>query len=121
LDKAIEFYEKAIPLNPRLLPEIYNNLGLAYFNQRKMEESEKYLRKAIEFRPHNAAPYYNLGLCFEEKEDIDPAISYLEKANELDPDYFLPYEALSRLYKRKGWNEKSQEAYRNFLKYSKKG
>ena len=120
LDKAIEFYQKAIPLNPKILPEIYNNLGLTYLNQGKMEESEKYLRRAIELRPHNAAPHYNLGLYFEKKGDIDQAISYQEKANKLDPDYHLPYEALARLYKRKGWSEKGQEAYRNFLKYSKK-
>jgi len=107
-------------LSPKLLPEIYNNLGLTYLDQGRMRESEKYLRKAIEMRPHNAAPYYNLGLYFEKKGDIDQAISYIEQSNKLDPDYLLPYEALSRLYKRKGWNEKSQEAYRNFLKYSKK-
>jgi tetratricopeptide (TPR) repeat protein len=117
-DKAIEYYEQAIPLSPKLLPEIYNNLGLAYLNQGKMEESEKYLRRAIEIRPHIAAPHYNLGLYFEKRGDIDQAISYHEKANKLDPDYHLPYNALSRLYKIKGWSEKSQEAYQNFLKYS---
>ncbi len=120
LDKAIQFYEKAIPLSPKLRPEIYNNLGLTYLNQGKMEESEKYLGRAIQLRPHNAAPHYNLGLYFEKKGDIDQAISYQEKANKLDPDYHLPYEALARLYKGKGWSEKSQEAYQNFLKYSRK-
>ena len=118
LDNAIAFYEKAIPLSPKLLPEIYNNLGLAYLNQGKMEESEKYLREAIAIRPHIAAPHYNLGLYFEKMGDIEQAISYHEKANKLDPDYHLPYSALSRLYKIKGWSEKSREAYRNFLKYS---
>jgi len=118
LDKAIEFYEKAIPLSPKLLPEIYNNLGLAYLNRGNMEESEKYLRKAIAIRSHIAAPHYNLGLYFEKRGDIDQAISYHEKANKLDPDYHLPYNALSRLYKIKGWSEKSREAYQNFLKYS---
>jgi tetratricopeptide (TPR) repeat protein len=120
LDKAIESYEKVIPLSPKLLPEVYNNLGLTYLKQGRMEESEKYLRMAIEIRPHNAATHSNLGLYFEKKEDIDQAISCQEKANKLDPDNFLPYEALSRLYKIKGWNEKSQEAYQNFLRYSKK-
>lgn len=120
LDKAIEFYEKAIPLSPKLLPEIYNNLGLTYLKQGRMEESEKYLRSAIGIRPHNAAAHANLGLFFETSGDIDQAISCQEKANKLDPDNFLPYEALSRLYKRKGWIEKSQEAYQNFLKYCKK-
>jgi len=119
LDKAIEFYQKAIPLNPILLPEIYNNLGLTYLKQGKMEDSEKYLRRSIDLRPHNAAPHYNLGLYFEKRGDINQAISCEGIATKLDPDYPLPYEALSRLYKKKGWSEKSQEAYQNFLKYSK--
>jgi len=120
LDKAIELYEKAIPLDPRILPEIYNNLGATYFHQRKMEKSKEYLRKAIQIRPHQAAPYFNLGLCFEEEGDIEQAISCEETAKKLDPDYPLPYEALSRLYNRKGWKGKSQEAFRNFVKYSER-
>jgi tetratricopeptide (TPR) repeat protein len=121
LDKAIECYEKVIPLSPRLLPEIYNNLGLTYLKKGKLEESEKYLRMAIELRPHNAAAHCNLGLYYEKKGDIAQAISSQEKANKLDPDNYLPYEALSRLYKMNGWEEKSQAAYRDFQKYWKKG
>ncbi len=118
LDKAIGLYQEAIPLNPKLLPEVYNNLGIAYLKLRRMEKSEEYLRKAIEIRPHNAAPHYNLALYFEERGDINRAISYQEKAQKLDPDYSLPYEALSRLYERRGWSEKSREAYQDFLKTS---
>ncbi|MCX5914110.1 MAG: tetratricopeptide repeat protein, partial [Deltaproteobacteria bacterium] len=117
-DKAIKYYEQAIPLNPRLLSEIYNNIGLSHFHKKRMEECERYLRKAIEIRPHNPAPHYNLGLYFEEKGEMDRAISLQETAAKLAPDYHLPYEALSRLYQKKGWKEKSQEAYRRFLKHS---
>jgi tetratricopeptide (TPR) repeat protein len=119
-DKAIEFYEMSIPLNPKLVPEIYNSLGFAYLAQGKMKESKEYLRRSVEMRPHSPAPYYNFGLFFEKEGNIDQAISCQEKANRLDPDYGLPYEALSRLYSRKGWRDKSQEAYQNFLKYSSK-
>jgi tetratricopeptide (TPR) repeat protein len=117
-ESAIEYYTRAIPLCPRLLSDIYGRMGLAYFRQGKMGDSEKYSRKAIEIRPHNALPYYILGLHFEANGDIEQAISYVEKANKLDPDYLLPYDALSRLYRENGSNEKSQEAYQKFLKLS---
>lgn len=120
-DKAIEYYERAIPFCPGRLSDIYSRMGLIYLRQQKMEDAEKYLRKAIEIRPHNAIAHCNLGLYFEERGDVERAISHLEKANKLDPDYLLPYEGLSRLYKRKGLSEKSQEVYRQLLRISKPG
>ena len=123
LEEAIAIYKEGMPLNPRLSSEFHNNLGAIYFKQQKIEAAEKEFRMAIELRPHNAPPYFNLGLLHESRENYDQAISNVEAAVQLDPDYVQCYELLSRLYARKGWREKSQETYRNFLKHSssKKG
>jgi len=53
LDKAVDFYEKAIPLNHTFLADVYNNLGLVYLEQDRMEEAKEYLIKAMEIRPHD--------------------------------------------------------------------
>jgi Tfp pilus assembly protein PilF len=123
LEEAIAIYKEGMPLNPRLSSEFHNNLGAIYFKQEKIEAAEKEFRMAIELRPHNAPPYFNLGLLYESRENLDQAISNVEAAVQLDPDYVQCYEILTRLYARKGWEEKSQETYRNFLKHSspKKG
>jgi tetratricopeptide (TPR) repeat protein len=118
MEKALDTFQKAIPLNRLLQSEIYNNLGLIYFALGRMEEGETASRKSIEIRPYHAAPYYNLGVYHEKKGDIDQAIYHYEIAAKLSPDYTLCHEALSQLYERKGWKEKSQKAYRNYLRYS---
>jgi len=114
-EEALAAYEMAIPLCPRLLSEIYNNMGLIYFRQERMEEAEKTLWKSIESRPHHAPPYCNLGAYYEKKGDIDRAILYYEITVKLAPDYYLAYGALTVLYEQKGWKEKSREAYQKFL------
>jgi len=118
LEKAIAICKDGMPLNPKLLSEIHNNLGAIYFKQQKIEVAEKEFRKAIELRPHNAPPHFNLGLLYESERDMDQAISYVEAAVQLDPDYVQGYEVLSRLYAQKGWEEKSQKTYQKFLKHS---
>ena len=119
LDKAIALYKMGIPLNPKLLSEIHNNLGAIYFKQEKLEAAEKEFRLAIELRPHNAPPYFNLGLWYEKQGNLDQAISFVETAVQLAPDYVKCYDVLSRLYARKGWKVKSQEANAKFLKFSR--
>lgn len=117
-DKAIEFYEKAIPLNNIFLPEVYNNLGLVYLQQGRMEEARESFIKAIDLRPHDPFPYGNLGAYYEKKGETDQAIYYYEKSLKLAPENHIIYGALSVLYERKGWKEKSKEAHYKFLKYA---
>jgi tetratricopeptide (TPR) repeat protein len=117
--KAIEYYEMAIPLlNATFLPDAYNNLGVVYLEQRRMEEAKKCFLKAMEIRPHDPRPYCNLGAYHEKKGELDPAIHFYETSAKLAPEIPTPHGALSILYERKGWKEKSKEAYHKFLKNS---
>ena len=105
-DRAIEYYQRAIPLSPKLLSDIHSRMGLTYLRRGNMADSEKHLRRAIEIRPHNAAPHYFLGLYFEKNGEMEQAISCLEKAKKLDPDSLLVQEALGRVYRTIGSGER---------------
>ena len=83
-----------------------------------MEEAKEYLIKAMEIRPHDPAPYCNLGAYYEKKGEIDQAIYFYEASVKFAPEIAKIHGALSVLYERKGWKEKSKEAYRKFLKNS---
>ena len=116
-EEAITLYRKAIRFGSRLASEGHNNIALAYLKMGKKQEALKEFQKAIEIRPINANPYYNLGVYYGDNGDMDTAISYLEKAVEIEPEFYWAYMILSRVYERKGWQEKSKEAY---LKYAER-
>jgi len=121
LEEAIQAFQKAIVLSPRLLPEGHNNLGTVYLRQGRKAEGVRELQLALAERPLYARPYCNLGNFYEQEGDIDKAIAYMEKAARLEPEYVPVHKALLRLYERKGWKEKSQDAHKNYLKYDSLG
>jgi len=121
LEEAIQAFQKAISLKPRLAPEGHNNLGAVYLQQGRKEEGIKELQLALKNRPLYARPYSNLGKFYEAEGDIDKAIFCRERAVKLEPEDVPAQEALARLYGKKGWREKSQEARKNFLKYDALG
>ncbi len=105
-------------LSPNLLPECHNNLGVAYLRQGRIQEAIKEFQNALEIRPLYSNPYFNLAEIYDKQGDVDGAISCLEKITRFEPEFFKAHKELSRLYNKKGWKEKSQEAYRNYLKYA---
>jgi tetratricopeptide (TPR) repeat protein len=121
LEEAIQALQKAVIMTPRLAPEMHNNLAIIYLQQGRKEEGLKELQRALEARPHFARAYSNFGNFFEKEENIDQAIFCMEKAAKLEPEYIPVHQALSRLYEKKGWKEKSREAQNNFIKYAALG
>jgi tetratricopeptide (TPR) repeat protein len=120
-EEAIQAFQKAVILSPHLAPEVHNNLGVAYMEQGRKEEGFKELHLALEARPLYGRAYYSLGNFYEKEGDIDKVISCMEKAAKLDPEFVPIHKALTRLYEKKGWKEKSQESHRNYLKYAALG
>lgn len=118
IDEAITVTQKAVQLTPGLASIGYNNLGLFYLKKGRIEEGLACFQKTIGISSINPSPYFNLANYYFEKGDIDQAIAYMEKAVNLEPENFLAHEALSRFYGKKGWKEKSQAAYRQYMKYS---
>ena len=94
-NKAIEYYEKALPIFFRFFGENHSKVALVYHNyaealgrKGKYEKAIKYLDKALQIdlkifgenHPITAKEYYNLGLTYESKGEYDKAIKYHEKA-----------------------------------------
>ena len=118
LSEAAEAFQKAKSLSPRMFAaDAYNNLGVVYKRQGRLQEAIEEFHKSIAVRPWNDAAYVNLGDVYVKMEDLDQAISCMEKAVQITPEQYRGYYALYRLYNRKGWKEKSEEAHKKFLAY----
>lgn len=117
-EEAIPFFQKAIKLRPRLAAVAHNNLGAVYLNLKKKDEAFKELQEALRKRPIYARPHYNFGLYYINTGEFDKAIEHLEKAIQIEPEFLPGHSLLIRAYEKKGLKEKSQEAYRNYLRYA---
>lgn len=61
------------------------NYAVVLLNQRRWEEAEEHLRKAIEEQPQGDHLYYALALCLCWRGDMTAAFECLQRAIELEP------------------------------------
>ncbi|RKY13529.1 MAG: hypothetical protein DRP82_05285, partial [Planctomycetota bacterium] len=96
-DRAIEDYDRAIELNPKLA-EAYYNRGNAWAMKGEYDRAIEDWTKVIELDPKFALAYTNRGLAWDEKGDYDKAIEDYNKAIELKE--LLPDEGAQAFYNR---------------------
>lgn len=104
-DVAVEYYTKAIRIDP-LFDKAYYNRGLAYACKEEYDKAIEDINKMIELKPNFAEAYYILGLAYEYKNMPDKAIENYNKALELNPDF---KDAENRLELAKSKKEKAKE------------
>jgi tetratricopeptide (TPR) repeat protein len=66
-------------------PEDHYNYGTSLLNQRRLEEAEPHLRKAIAGNENAAHHYYTLALCCGLRGNISEAAQFLKRAIEIEP------------------------------------
>ena len=84
-EKAIEYYTKAIELNPDYADAL-NNRGACYDGLKEYEKALVDYNKAIELKPDYAVAYNNRGLCYKNLKEYEKALADYTKAIELNPD-----------------------------------
>ncbi len=72
----------------RKLPDPYNNLGVAYYEEKRYGAAIKQYRKAIALDEGTASYYSNLGAALFSRKDYDASAQAYAKALELDPGVF---------------------------------
>jgi tetratricopeptide (TPR) repeat protein len=87
--EAVEYLERAYAINPTEIAKqgALGFIGQYYFDQKKYEEAEKWLNKAIEADPNEAEAHIILAETFMKREtpQADKAIQELQRAIKLDP------------------------------------
>jgi tetratricopeptide (TPR) repeat protein len=96
-DEAIEYYKKAIAMNPDYA-DAHANLGVTYMNKGRLDEAIVALKKALALDAQKAGVQYNLGLLYDKKGKIDEAISAYEKSIAINPGFARAYQNLGIAY-----------------------
>ena len=108
LEKAIESSLKSLMCDPTS-SGAYASLGMAYYNQRKIDEALTATQKAIELDPNNFSAYWILGRIYHITDRSKEAIDLFNKAIVLYPDFYTAYGDLMMVYERLGEKEKYAE------------
>jgi Tfp pilus assembly protein PilF len=96
-----------------------NTLGVAYMNQQKFAEAQKYFEKALAADPKFAMARLNLGIALLSQQKLEPARAALEDAAHLLPNDPYAWYNLGLLYKDTGEPEKGIEAFQHVAQLSR--
>ena len=96
-DLAIEYYEKALVLNPNIFATNYN-LGSLYIKRGREEDGLRLLKMAALIRPKKAEVHGFLGEIYLKRKKIEQAEFHLKQAVEFKPDYAIAMKNLGIIY-----------------------
>src|SRR5712672_1996420 len=96
----------------------YNTLGVAYMNQQKFAEAQKYFEKALAADPKFAVARLNLGIVLLSQQKLVPARLALEEATRLLPNDPYAWYNLGLVYKDTSETEKAIEAFQHVAQLS---
>ena len=83
-EKAVWEYQKALGMNPELVPA-HNGLGIAYTMLGKHSEAVTAQRKALELQPNFAKAHAGLGLAYFSQNEMESALEHYRRAAALAP------------------------------------
>ncbi|MFH1752927.1 MAG: tetratricopeptide repeat protein [Candidatus Omnitrophota bacterium] len=83
---AVEYYLKAIRLDPEVGAAPYNNLAYIFLNANRVDDALKAAEKALSIEPENGEAMDTLGWVYFKKGRVEDALRLLENAALLLPD-----------------------------------
>ncbi|KYK34518.1 MAG: hypothetical protein AYK19_11950 [Theionarchaea archaeon DG-70-1] len=95
LENALEYFSKAIGLDPEY-EKAYHNRGIVYYELERFEEAIADYNRVIELDPGYVLAYKNRGLVYLRLNQFEKAIADFDKAIEVDP-------GIAQAYNNRGW------------------
>ncbi|CAF3097860.1 unnamed protein product [Rotaria sp. Silwood2] len=140
--KAIKFYERALDIKektvPQNLPDLaasYNNIGMVYDNMGEYSKALSYYEKDLEIsqrtlppnHPSLASSYNNIGLVYDNMGEYSKALSSYERSLEIrkialppnHPDFAQSYNNIGLVYNNMGEYSKALSSYERSLEIRK--
>jgi tetratricopeptide (TPR) repeat protein len=112
---AVAGYQAALKLVPDP-PEIYSNMGLAYYYQKDYEKAIEAFQHALKRKPDLFAPNLFLGMAYVRTNQSEKSIQPLIKAISLDPKVPQAYINLSGSFQALGKDEEAVQVLQQAAK-----
>ena len=113
---SIDNYQKAIALQLKQPPWVYQSLGDALNPNRSVDEAISAYQKAIEIKPDHPYFYLSLAKLYFQKGDLDSVITNYRKAISLKQDQPLPlwvYKSLGEAPRLQGRGDEATTSFKS--------
>jgi adenylate cyclase len=114
LRRALEYYQKAIELNPNYAP-VVSNIGHVNYVIGAYDEALKWMKKAAALQPGFARWSSNVAVQYFSLGYDSLASAWFRKALDLQPDFFFPYIVLSYIHLYGGKYDLARESIQHVL------
>ena len=111
---AETFWQTTIRRNPDC-PMAYYNLGLAYFQQGRLDDAIAQYQKVLQINPDETDAVNNLGSAFLQQGRLDEAIAQYQKVLALKPDHAKAHNYLGLAYIQRGQMDEAMAQYQMAL------
>ena len=104
--KKIEYFTKALEMDPRLTTA-YEKRGMLYYFQGKYEESIQDYETYLDLTRGDAQAYRMLGMCYLKSGIYEPAIASFTRVIEMEPERATAYAYRAEAYRLSGRGEEA--------------
>lgn len=118
-DQSEENYQKAISSSNDLITIIL--VAEVLQSDNRFEDSEKLLRKALEFDSDNPTVLFLLGQALVRRGNLDEAANVLNKSIRISPYSFVGHQALGAVYLRQEKFADAERIYNQALQFASEG
>ncbi len=87
-EEAIDAYQRAARIDPTN-PEVYNDLGNAYFATMQIDKARDLYRKTLKLAPDHAWAMNNLGYTYFATKEYESAVQWFQRALTREPDHLF--------------------------------
>lgn len=120
IDQAIDFYSKAIEMDP-FQAQFHGNLGFLYLNKGNTDRALEEFYQAYLIRPATVTYLERLTNIYLQKGEMEKALYFAEKAVEINPAEPVYYNNLGAIFLKKGMPDKAIESFKKALELSQNG
>ncbi|MCF6149714.1 MAG: tetratricopeptide repeat protein [Candidatus Kuenenia sp.] len=120
VDQAIDFYNKAIEMDP-FQAQFHGNLGFLYLNKGNKDRAAEEFYQAYLIRPTDLTYLERLTNIYLQKGEMEKAFYFSKKTVEINPSEPAYYNNFGAIFLKKGMPDKAIESFKKALELNPDG
>ena len=114
-DQAMEYYLKALTLNPNF-GDVHYNIGVICEDRGETEDAMRHYRSAVASRPQHFVAHSRLGMLLAKQQKWDEARAQFEQALRINPNFVEARVNLGKVLARQGHTTLARQQFRWVLR-----